>query len=250
MRRRRQKNPLLGRMIGLAVLINAVLLPVLASLGVFHTRRQSLIMTQLITLPKQLPQPTSAKPKVVRRSMHSHPRTARKQGSLIGNKAVKANPNAPRVEASASAGPGNGTEIDNSGNGRTGVVPTVPSAAAQTPPSAAQPVSMPATNSAAQTSVPVQPPIQPVYTSAVAVDEPSPVVPDDLALDQAPPPLRALFTVHADGTATVSKVESSGNTELDQIVLDTVKRWTFRPATKDGVPVESYLRLEVEFNLS
>ena len=60
----------------------------------------------------------------------------------------------------------------------------------------------------------------------------------------------AYALVHADGTADIKEIQSSGNPEIDQDVLNAVKRWTFKPATKDGVPVESYLRLRVEFNLS
>ena len=41
MRRRRKKNTLLPKMIGLAVVINAVLLPLLARMGAFKKRRRT-----------------------------------------------------------------------------------------------------------------------------------------------------------------------------------------------------------------
>ena len=58
---------------------------------------------------------------------------------------------------------------------------------------------------------------------------------------------RALFTVHADGTFDVEATQSTGAEFLDALVLDAARRWTFRPATCNGVPVQSYLRLRVEF---
>ena len=37
---------------------------------------------------------------------------------------------------------------------------------------------------------------------------------------------------------------------LDTLALKAVRRWTFRPATRGGQPVESFLRLRVEFSVS
>ena len=53
MRRRRQKNTLLPKMLGLAVLINAILLPILAQFGVFKSigRGQRLTPIELVKAP-------------------------------------------------------------------------------------------------------------------------------------------------------------------------------------------------------
>jgi protein TonB len=49
-------------------------------------------------------------------------------------------------------------------------------------------------------------------------------------------------------TATV--VESSGHARLDQAAIDeAVRAWRLRPATLDGVPVESRHRIRVQFRL-
>ena len=37
--------------------------------------------------------------------------------------------------------------------------------------------------------------------------------------------------------------------EADKAALDAVKRWKFRPCTKDGEPVNCYIGLEISFNL-
>jgi len=250
-RRRRQKNPLLGKMIGLAVLINAILLPILASMGVFHPGHQRLQMVQLVALPKLEHKPPPPKPKVAKKQ--SHPRPENHLAKAGPERSGRPNPNAPKVVASASTGGNGDNSIDNSGNGKAGVVPvgppTAPPPATTTPPPPA-PAPTPPPVPVVAPPAPPPPPHVPVYSAAEVVKEINPVIPEDFGVDQAPSPLKAVFTVLPDGTAKVSNIQSSGNAQLDSLVLETVKRWSFKPATKDGVPVESYLRLKVEFDLS
>lgn len=89
-----------------------------------------------------------------------------------------------------------------------------------------------------------------MVTAAVPVSEPKPAIPDDLRDSDLSTAFDALFTIHTDGTASVKMVSSTGNQTLDALALDAAKRWTFRPATRGGQPVESFLRLRVEFSVS
>ena len=59
-------------------------------------------------------------------------------------------------------------------------------------------------------------------------------------------------TVLADGTlADVRVVRSSGAAVLDRAAVRAVQAWTFRPATVNGEPVESVLRLPpIRFRLT
>ena len=100
--------------------------------------------------------------------------------------------------------------------------------------------------------VPKPPPAPhiPLLTAAAPVAQPRPAIPDDLRDADLNADFEGLFTIRADGTATVKMVSSTGNPALDGLALDAAKRWTFRPATRDGQPVESYLRLRVEFDVS
>jgi len=79
------------------------------------------------------------------------------------------------------------------------------------------------------------------------------VVPDDLAsalTSDADLTCLILFTIHADGTVAPKLAEGTGNSRLDDVAMEAARRWTFRPAKKDGEPVQSYRRLKVEFDVS
>lgn len=56
--------------------------------------------------------------------------------------------------------------------------------------------------------------------------------------------------VNADGTVGAAKVaRSSGNDALDQSALDTIARWRFRSARKDGVLQKSVVIVPITFRL-
>jgi protein TonB len=59
-----------------------------------------------------------------------------------------------------------------------------------------------------------------------------------------------LTEVLSDGRAgNVSVAQSSGNELLDQSALETVKKWKFTPARKDGVIVTQAVRIPITFSL-
>jgi TonB family protein len=69
---------------------------------------------------------------------------------------------------------------------------------------------------------------------------PTPKIPANLRSDSANGTVRVRFTIKSDSSTTVEMISSSiGNTQIDQVILDTLRRWKWKPATKDGKPVES-----------
>ena len=58
-----------------------------------------------------------------------------------------------------------------------------------------------------------------------------------------------MFTVIVFGTDGLvhepKLLKSSGSHKADALALDAIARWTFKPATKDGVPVPVYINLEL-----
>jgi len=98
-------------------------------------------------------------------------------------------------------------------------------------------------------------PKAPVFTEAapaMAIDrEPQPAIPEDLRADALDKTCVVRFTVGPDGsTIRVQIAQSSGNNELDRAALDAARQWKFKPATRDGEPVESQVNLHIEFQVS
>ena len=59
----------------------------------------------------------------------------------------------------------------------------------------------------------------------------------------------AKFLIKADGEASVQLLTSSGSSEVDDIAIETLRRWKFKPAQLDGKPVESSRKIRVEFEI-
>src|SRR5665213_1398109 len=59
----------------------------------------------------------------------------------------------------------------------------------------------------------------------------------------------AKFAIKKDGKISVSLVTSSGSQEVDDIALNTLRHWKFKPATLDGQPVDSQRKIKVEFEV-
>jgi TonB family protein len=55
--------------------------------------------------------------------------------------------------------------------------------------------------------------------------------------------------IRKDGTVDMLRVVHSLGYGLDESAIDALKQWTFRPGTKDGIPVDVALNIEVNFNL-
>jgi TonB family protein len=55
-------------------------------------------------------------------------------------------------------------------------------------------------------------------------------------------------TVRADGIPEVIRVVKSVGSGLDAAAIDAINQWRFRPATRDGRPVDVSLNLEVAFD--
>jgi|SRR5579884_518406 len=276
-RRRHQKNPLLMRIIGISILVHIVALPVLAHFGTFKRIQQHFIETRMVVLPP--PQPIKEKPEVkkVQRTAHKPAPTAKKSASTTPHQhqaAHRSNLNQPKVIASAgnAGGEENNSEstVDANGTGKAGQLPTEkadttpPTVKQETPPppeKKEEPKPTPAPPQIARNEAPKEespkpapmPEVKkaPVFVEAEAIYAPQPTIPDDLRSDALDKTFVAEFTVSPDGTPTDIKVsQSTGNDELDRLALEAARKWKFKPATRDGQPIESRVRLHIEFQVS
>lgn len=81
----------------------------------------------------------------------------------------------------------------------------------------------------------------------VAVYSPPPTIPSYLQDKEIKTHVVIDFYISTQGVATPRLAGSSGNEELDAIALQAVKKWIFRPAEKDGKPIDSKVRLRIVF---
>ena len=257
MSRRRKKNTLLPKMIGIALLINAILLPILAQFGVFKSvgSRRTLTQVELVKLPpaekkppvpKKTPKKIAAKPHPAGRKAATHTSVARRTPS--GPPPVRVVAAGPAAGASSGAGDA-GITGTQTGPATPPVVP--PTSPPPTPVITTPAPPLPEPTPPAPKPVPAPLPAAhlPTLQAAVPLAQPHPEIPEDLRGSELDSIFEGVFTIHTDGTATVKTVTGTGNSTLDALALDAARRWKFRPATRDGEPVESYLRLKVEFDV-
>ncbi len=276
MRRRRQKNPLLGRIIGISVLVHIILLPILAYFGAFKKIQEHFVQTQMVVLPP----PEVAKEKPVEKKQDKAKKTAvaKAKSSASHAQAHASHSNVPQPHIAVAAGNkgGDSSPAVEEGNGKAGVVPVDPNAGK--PVSVIEntkPVEQPGKPVAPEQPKPDKPivtapvkPVEPIKTPVVEMpvapkapvftaasplndSQPKPSIPDELRSDAIDKTAVIECTVGEDGSPmAVKSVQSTGNDELDRRALDAAKKWRFKPAMRDGQPVIGKVRIFIEFQVS
>ena len=85
-------------------------------------------------------------------------------------------------------------------------------------------------------------------TQPLAVQTPPPNYPAELACDDKGGTVGLIMAIDTDGTPVNIRVErSSGHAALDQSAIEAVQGWQFRPASRNGEPVQTDLRVPVTF---
>jgi TonB family protein len=90
--------------------------------------------------------------------------------------------------------------------------------------------------------------LPPGVVGPVPIHEPPPVYPPDAKAAGVQGSVQLRVTIGADGLVKKAEVRRSVPA-LDQASLDAVKQWTFKPATKDGQPVDVVTDIEMTFTL-
>jgi protein TonB len=86
-------------------------------------------------------------------------------------------------------------------------------------------------------------------SGAHAIVKPLPQIPDDLRREAFSSSVRVRFRVAADGSVEVELTQPSQNVRLNRIVLDSLKKWRFMPALKNGMPVPSVEEILVKLEV-
>jgi periplasmic protein TonB len=93
-----------------------------------------------------------------------------------------------------------------------------------------------------------------LHTSAFAEAKPEPPVPVRTVAPDYPSELRGVSGVvtvkceiDAQGNVTDTQVEKSTNPAFEQPAVTALKRWKFKPAKQDGVPVVIKVSIPIKF---
>lgn len=78
---------------------------------------------------------------------------------------------------------------------------------------------------------------------------PTPEIPSEYKAEAVKTSCVAKFHIEKDGKFEVKLLDTTGNDEIDHIVLATLKKWKFKPATLDEEPVKSTKKLRVELEI-
>jgi protein TonB len=270
MRRRRQKNPLLMRIIVVSVAVHIVALPILAHFGAFKKIQEHFVEAKIVVLPppdrpklQQEKIKQVKKPPVVAHTAHagSHAHGSKPNPNQVhiaiakGGGAEDGGPGAQQGEAQAGVIPTDTGTKSGSGTGAPVVADTTPKEKANTPTAPTAPVVV-QHETVAKPIPPVIAPVAPhvpMFTEAAPIEghQPQPTIPDDFRSDALDTTVVVDVTVGPDGTPTAATIaQSTGKRDLDRLAVDAAKQWRFKPATRDGEPVESRVRLHIEFQVS
>jgi periplasmic protein TonB len=76
-------------------------------------------------------------------------------------------------------------------------------------------------------------------SGARAIIQPMPQIPDDMRAEAFNFAALARFHIAVDGSVKVELAKPTPNPRLNRILLDSLKKWRFIPAIKNGKPVDS-----------
>jgi len=147
------------------------------------------------------------------------------------------------------------TDGQNQGNATTNPPgPTPPSSPANPPVKPEDPPpTVPTQKQVDTTPPPIPKPDPPKPKGPTSEAEPTHQVeveiPDSIKNQSFKSHVHVKVTVASDGSFDVALRTTSGNQEVDKLVLDCLKKWRWKPAVKDGEPIESVHLFLFEFEV-
>lgn len=82
------------------------------------------------------------------------------------------------------------------------------------------------------------------------ISQVAPAYPAELRKAKVEGVVTLLFLVSEDGRVEDPRVENSSRPEFEKPALEAIRKWRFRPGTKDGQPVRTYQKLPMRFRIS
>jgi len=84
---------------------------------------------------------------------------------------------------------------------------------------------------------------------AEAVNCPQPAVTSEMMEQGVKTNCLAKFAIQPTGKHTVELLTSTGSAEVDEMTLETLRTWKFRPASLSGAAVPSVRKIKIEFEV-
>lgn len=84
---------------------------------------------------------------------------------------------------------------------------------------------------------------------AIPVRQPQPDIPDELKSAEFKSSVRVSVAIDAQGNSVPSLRGTSGNAQIDALVLKALSRWRWKPALDNGVPIASSQRFRFDFEV-
>lgn len=84
---------------------------------------------------------------------------------------------------------------------------------------------------------------------AEAISCPQPAITSEMLEQGIKANCLAKFAIATSGKHTVQLLSSTGSSEVDEMTLETLRTWRFRPASLSGEPVASVRKIKVEFEV-
>ena len=261
---RRRKNPLLGRILIVSAIAHAIALPIMAKLGTFEKIQRQFTTQAITVVPPPKEEPAAVPKDEVKKAAEPEKKAP---GPL---KSAAPALNQPKVAASSAPGDagGSGPVVNPEGTGKAGEIPktsgtggtgtqpvaTTPKETPKVvePKVTPKPDTEPATKPKVEATPKVDPPVPhvPILVAAESEQQPTIDIPESLRTDALDKTTVLVVTVSATGRPDEVVVStSSGVTELDDLASRAAKQWKFRPATKDGEPVQGKVRLHIRFTV-
>lgn len=88
-----------------------------------------------------------------------------------------------------------------------------------------------------------------VDVNPVPVKTPPPEYPDSMKRQGVSGVVAVSIVIDEKGAVMSTTVAKSSQSEFEAPALDAVKKWKFKPAQKDGVPVKMKVTIPIRFNL-
>jgi len=253
-----------------SILAHAIGLPIAARFGAFDKLKKEFGDSRVVMINVPPDEEKKTVEKTAKKAHKTEP-SNKKAPSAPSHNASAAKSNLPQpkmVAAGGAAGDGDGPSVDANGSGKAGELPKDPNAGSggNAPPPVEPPKAEPKTEPApeppktepkaeppAATAKPEPPKVEPKpkkFVQVATTFAPEPQIPDELRTEPFEKTMIVEADIDIDGKPTsVTVAQSTGAKELDQVGLETARKYRFTPATLDNMPVKGHVRFTIVFKV-